>query len=181
VLLADLSLNQPDFRAGERTFQTLTQVAGRAGRGQAPGRVLIQTFHPGHYAVRLAQSQDFESFYQAEIKARERLRYPPFSRLANFRVAGLDPALVRETARDLGGLARRKALAKNFHGRVSVLGPAPAPIARVRGKTRWMMMVKADTPPLMSAFSETVFSALAKRDHDRGVKIEIDRDPASLM
>ncbi len=181
VLLADVSLNVPDFRAGERTFQMLTQVAGRAGRGSAPGRVIIQTFQPDHYAVRLAVQNDFEAFYQEEMNARQALWYPPFARLANLRLSGLRDEAVKKAATQAGAAARARARSKNFRDRVRILGPARAPIARIKGKSRWMMMIKTDTHETMSAFCESLLKSLGDKSVPSSVRIEIDRDPVFLL
>jgi primosomal protein N' (replication factor Y) len=181
VLLADMSLNVPDFRSGERTFQMLTQVAGRAGRGTAPGRVIIQTFNPEHYAVKLARGQDFEAFYEQEWKVRKALWYPPFARLANFRFSGLKADKVRQAASFIGAVARRKAQTKTYQGRVRILGPAQAPIGRIKGKSRWMMMVKSDSHETMTSFLEAVSPALRDQHVPRSVRVEIDRDPVFLL
>ncbi|HUT55505.1 MAG TPA: primosomal protein N' [bacterium] len=181
VLLADVSLNVPDFRAGERTFQMLTQVAGRAGRGAAPGRVIIQTFQPDHYAIRLAVHNDFETFYEEELKMREALWYPPFARLANLRISGLQDEAVKKAATLAGSAARGRARSKIFRDRVRILGPARAPIARIKGKSRWMMMIKADTPQIMSAFCETLSASLRDKSVPASVRVEIDRDPVFLL
>jgi primosomal protein N' (replication factor Y) len=181
VLLADISLNLPDFRAAERTFQMLTQVAGRAGRGDAPGRVIVQTFQPDHYAVRLAVDQDFDKFYERELESRKALFYPPIARLANVRMHGVSAEAVREAAAQMGRTARRRANTKAFRDRVKILGPAVAPIAKIRGRTRWMMIIKAESPQVMSGFLGSLRASLDKRKIARGVKIEIDRDPISLL
>jgi primosomal protein N' (replication factor Y) len=181
VLLADLSLELPDFRAAERTFQLLTQVAGRAGRGDAPGKVIVQTFRPEHYAVKLAVAQDFEGFYAEETRRREALKFPPFARLANLRLAGLDPAKVKEAAIKLGRAARRQARLKSFAGRVTILGPVPAPIGKLRGKYRYLMLVKAETPTEMSAFLAELSAAAGDKAALGPVELEIDRDPVNMM
>lgn len=181
VVLADLTLNMPDFRSSERTFQMLTQVAGRAGRGKRPGRVIIQTFQPENYSVRLAVAQDYPGFYAEEAAVRRALFYPPFSRLANFRLQGLDREAVRKASSLLAGKAKRKAVTRAFKDKVRVLGPAPAPIARIRGKHRWMFLVKAVSPAVLTAFCEALQAALGKSDLPPSVSMEIDRDPASMM
>jgi len=89
VISADTSLNMPDFRAAEKTFQLITQVAGRSGRGDAPGKVIIQTFNPQNYALKHAQDHDYKAFYEEEIELRKALRYPPFSRIINLRMSSI--------------------------------------------------------------------------------------------
>ena len=181
VLLADISMNLPEFRASERTFQMLTQVAGRAGRGQSPGRVIVQTFQPENTALMLAVEQDFDAFYDDEAGRRQVLSYPPFSRLSNFRIQGMPAEEVKKAAKTLGAIAKRKANTRAFRDRVRILGPAPAPIGRIKGKTRWMMLVKADDHSTMSYFCETVMNAYDEKEKGPKVKVQIDRDPVFLM
>ena len=129
VVAADLSLFFPEYHAGERTFQLLSQVAGRAGRGEAPGKVLVQTFHPEHYLFQLVQSQDFVGFYEREIEIRRRLGYPPFTRLALARLDGpFEAAVAREAQRLAAALKREVERDGQLRSRVQVLGPAPGGI-----------------------------------------------------
>ena len=141
VVAADAGLGLPDYRAAERAFQLLTQVAGRAGRGTAPGRVVIQTLNPDHYAVRAAGRQDWAAFHAAEREMRRRFRYPPFVRLTRLTVAD------RSTER---AEAAARSLAAAFEGaagpEVEVLGPAPAPRSGAGGFARWQLLLKADPP-----------------------------------
>src|SRR5438128_79188 len=127
VLLADLSLNVPDFRAAERTFQLLVQVAGRAGRGDAPVRVVVQTFRPEHPSVAAAAHHDYAGFMARELDRRRTLGYPPFARLVNLRLDGPDGAAVERAARELAGRMRRRARDLGL-GEGSVVGPAPPPL-----------------------------------------------------
>jgi primosomal protein N' (replication factor Y) len=175
VVNADLGLHLPDFRAAERTFQLLTQVAGRAGRGALPGRVIVQTWSPEHYAVRPATSHDYESFYAEERSQRERLGYPPFGRLALIRVAAAEETLARAAADDLAAAARADAAASG----PEVLGPAPAPIARLRGQYRFQLLLK-------HAKRETLREAgarlLARMDRlPSGVRSSIDLHPLDML
>jgi len=179
VLLADLALDLPDFRAAERTFQLLTQVAGRAGRGEAPGRVIIQTFRPDHYAIRHALNQDFDGFYNEEASRRERLHYPPFGRLANLRFAGLDADRVKNAAKQITGVAKRLTRRKEF-AECRVLGPGPAPLARIRGKWRWMALVQAPAPQVMTDFLRPVLAAVAEAQLGP-VDFFLDRDPLGML
>src|SRR5262249_21155318 len=126
----------PDFRAGERTFQLLTQVAGRAGRGDRAGRVIFQTWAPEHHAVACARTHDYGAFYAAELAARGELGYPPHGRLIAIRLDGTDEGDVRAVAAELAARAARCA------GPVAVLGPAEAPLARLRGRVRWHLWAK---------------------------------------
>ena len=181
VLLADLSLNFPDFRAGERTFQLLTQVAGRAGRGERPGRVIVQTFNPEHYSIRLAVSQDYEHFYQEEMKLRQALAWPPYQRLANFRISAPSPERAADAASELRRLAKTKARRKEYRESIGLLGPVRAPLSRLRGKSRWQMLVRAVSPSLLGGFCGEVFEEMRKKFATGKVVIALDRDPVDLL
>src|SRR5208282_3255853 len=139
VVLADLALNMPDFRSAERTFQLLTQVAGRAGRGERAGRVIIQTFAPHHYSIRAARDQDYARFIRRELDLRRELEYPPFARLAMVRIEGAEPRLLASIAEAVAKSLGRETSPEELR----VLGPAPAPIERIKQRYRWQVMVKA--------------------------------------
>jgi primosomal protein N' (replication factor Y) len=141
VIAADASLNFPDFRAAERTFQLLTQVAGRAGRGERPGRVLVQAFETGHYAITTALRHDYESFAARELAARRELGYPPFSHLVLMRFEGEDEADTVRCAKQQAENVRTRASQEGLG--VSVLGPAPAPLARLKGLWRFQVLLKS--------------------------------------
>jgi primosomal protein N' (replication factor Y) len=179
VLLADLSLNVPDFRAAERTFQLLVQVAGRAGRGAAPGRVLVQTFRPGHPSIEAAARHDHAAFMVGELERRRALGYPPFTRLVNLRLDGREPAAVERAARELAARSRRRSRELGLEDE-AVLGPAPAALARVRGRWRWQVLLRgADVPKLRAL-------ARAARGHAPAlgrahVRLTIDVDPYSML
>ncbi len=181
VLLADLGLNQPDFRAGERTFQILTQVAGRAGRGEKPGRVIIQTFNPDNPAIKLALTQDYEKFYSSEIIARQELSFPPFQRLVNFRISAQSKDNAASAARALSAAARATARRKNFAGRIRLLGPAPSPLSRLRGKSRFQMLAGAESVILLGDYCREVYAAFTKKKIPGRVRLDLDRDPQSLL
>jgi primosomal protein N' (replication factor Y) len=141
VVLADLALNLPDFRSAERTFQLLTQVAGRAGRGERPGKVLIQTYAPQHYGIRAARDQDYARFIRRELDLRRELMYPPYARLALVRIEGAEPNRVEEIASHAAASLSRSAKAGT--DTIRVLGPAPAPIERIKQRYRWQVMLKS--------------------------------------
>ena len=130
VVSVDAGLALPDFRSAERTFQLLTQVAGRAGRGDRPGKVLIQTYHPNHYALEHASAQDYEGFYEEEIRYRQNHSYPPFVALASVLVHGPDLGKVRNDALEI----RKQLDLANNDRSARILGPAPAPLSRLKGK-----------------------------------------------
>ena len=147
VVLADQSLAFPDFRASERTFQLLAQVAGRAGRADRPGKVVLQTFQPEHPAVRLAAQHDYERFYAEEIKSRKEVGYPPFSRLVSVRVHAGAEAEARRATQALADTAHRHVAVRE--GAVQVLGPAPAPLSRLRGRYHYRLLLKSPDRKLL--------------------------------
>src|SRR5438132_416002 len=176
VVSVDAGLALPDFRAAERTFQLITQVAGRAGRGNLPGRVLIQTYHPHHYALRHACAQDYRGFYDEEIRHRRNHGYPPFVALALLLVHHKDPARARTTAQEL-----RSALVEaNRDHSCRILGPAPAPLARLRGDYRIQLLVKFRSRKQMRGVIDAAMKSMEGSGNDlRSVTLEID--PASMM
>jgi len=177
VILADQALAFPDFRAHERTFQLLTQVAGRAGRGGRPGRVLFQTFQAEHPAIAFARGHDYLGFCGWELRVRQELLFPPFSRLAAVRVDAGDEDVARRAAGMLAELARRHPLVQRDV--VQVLGPAPAPIERLRGRYRFRFILRARERGAL----RKVASMLAKRLDD-GVapaRASLDIDPYSML
>nr|HMR04341.1 primosomal protein N' [Polyangiaceae bacterium] len=162
----------PDFRAAERTFQLLVQVAGRAGRGDRPGTVLIQTYQPEHPAVVLAARHDVTAFLDREIEARRELRYPPFSRLALVRVDAVDEREAERAAAFLADIAARACKHE-----ADILGPAPAPLIRLRNRFRYRFMVRsASRAPLRAALL-----AVARAPDNRRVRVAIDVDPMSML
>jgi primosomal protein N' (replication factor Y) len=176
VVSVDAGLALPDFRSAERTFQLITQVAGRAGRGSLAGRVLIQTYHPNHYALKHACAQDYAGFYQEEIRYRKSLNYPPFVALASLLVHGEDFTRAQECAAEI-----RKALDEaNTDRACRILGPAPAPLARLRGEHRIQLLIKARSRPRLREVIDMALAGAAARDVDlRSVNLEID--PINLM
>jgi primosomal protein N' (replication factor Y) len=141
VVNADTSLNLPDFRAGERTFQLLSQVAGRAGRGPSAGRVIIQTFSPDNYAVRAAARHDYPSFYEQEINFRKELNNPPFSQLARLVFAHTNDAICQREAEKMKNVLAEEIEVRG-EGGIGIIGPAPAFIHRLRGRFRWQIMLR---------------------------------------
>ena len=144
VIAADLSLFFPEYHAGERTFQLLSQVAGRAGRGAAKGTVLIQTYQPDHYVFQTVQSQDYDSFFKQEMESRRQLGYPPFTRLALVRLSGpLEAPVAREARRLAAILENLRTGDADLRSRVRILGPAPAGLTRLQGRFRWQILIKS--------------------------------------
>ena len=181
VIAADLSLGFPDFRAGERTFQTLTQVAGRSGRGQRGGRVIIQTYNPDHYAIRTATEHDYLSFFNNENSLRSQLGYPPFSHLACLRLKGNSQARTADAA---------KRLTREIHGilagwprngkDIQVLGPAEAPISRLNGKHRWQVLIKSKSSSLLTHLLRHIEDISGKTLQQSGVNLILDVDPYQM-
>lgn len=179
VPLADVSLFQPDFRAAERAFAVLTQVAGRAGRGEKPGTVYIQTYVPHHYAIGFARTHDYRGFYDKEIRVRQVLRFPPHYRLIGVLAVGPDAESTAEKMKEFANLLRNVA----FRARdaVTVLGPVPAAVAKIKDQWRWRLILRGTEPSLMR---QILRDALARyRDlpgHSR-VQMLVDVDPQDLL
>ncbi len=176
VISVDIGLGLPDMRSAERTFQLITQVAGRSGRGEKRGKVLIQTYYPEHYALRHAREQDYEGFYNEEIKFRERLAYPPFVVLASILIKHRDLAYASRHA----NILRRSLDGANTARHVRVLGPAPASISRLKNEYRLQIILKGAS---RRSLRETLDIALADAEANgcdlRSIFVEID--PVNLM
>ncbi|MBC8207945.1 MAG: primosomal protein N' [Desulfobulbaceae bacterium] len=178
VIWADGGLCMPDFRGGERTYQLLSQVAGRAGRGDVAGRVMVQTYRPDHYAVELARQHDYETFFEREIALRSSPCFPPLVRLVNLQISGGRDPQVRQAAQDLAAFCRN--IMKELGLQLELLGPAPAPLERLRDRYRWQLLVKSkscgDLQRLCGRITE------ARNDLSRGdLAIVIDVDPENLL
>jgi primosomal protein N' (replication factor Y) len=174
VISADVGLGLADFRASERTFQLLTQVAGRAGRGAQPGEALIQTLYPDHYSIRLACDQNYRAFYAREVKFREAMRYPPAVALVNVVVRASTFAGALDAASDL--VQRLRRMTAPGPG-TRVLGPAPAPIGRLRGEYRAQLLIKGNSRRRMR---EALQAALGERP-DLQRRVVVDVDPISVL
>jgi primosomal protein N' (replication factor Y) (superfamily II helicase) len=177
VVLADLGLNLPDFRSAERTFQLLTQVAGRAGRGERAGKVVIQTFSPHHYSIRAARDQDYGRFMKRELDLRRELEYPPYARLAMVRIEGEEP-------RPLASIA--EAVAKSLgrdttSAELRVLGPAPAPIERIKRRYRWQVLVKSRQLRTMRTALTRMRAEVGPSAERQHVSLVIDIDPVRML
>ncbi len=173
IVSADTSLNIPDFRASERTFQIITQVSGRGGRGDVPGRVIIQTLNPEQYAITYAKDHNYLGFYNEEIATRRALSYPPFSRMVKFRISSTKESRVKEGAALLGEVARK--MTKDYT--IDVLGPAEAPIAKIKGRYRWQMLLRGNDVKKLHALSGKILEQAGKSDAD----IRLDVDPLNFM
>jgi primosomal protein N' (replication factor Y) len=175
VISADTSLNMPDFCAGERTFQQLTQVAGRGGRGSTPGRVIIQTFNPQHYALKHVRNHDYKYFYAEEIEFRKEFKYPPFGRLINLRLSATKKEILCDQAQQMGKMAKR--LSAQSGNDVEIIGPAESPVAKIKGRYRWQMLLKSGNAKALHRIARELVHAAGKST----VKITVDVDPENFM
>jgi primosomal protein N' (replication factor Y) len=179
ALLADMSLNMPDFRAAERTFQLLSQVAGRSGRGEVPGRVIVQTYAPEHYTMRHLLEHDYRAFFEKEIEFRRALNYPPFGRLVSLRVDGPKSDEVETKAKTLAqGLRAQLTRSEKWREQIEVMGPAPAPIPKLRNRYRWQLLLKGTQSGVLLQFAG---HARALLPHSRSTRLHIDVDPYSML
>jgi primosomal protein N' (replication factor Y) len=173
LIQADLALNLPDFRSGERTFQLITQMAGRAGRGDNPGLVIVQTYTPYHFALQAAQKHDFLEFYEAEMPSREALDFPPFSRLLMIHFRGTEEAQVSATAEKFAA-----DLQPLLDTSVQVIGPMPAPLAKINKYFRYQLLLRGHH---IRKMTDCVRRTLLNTKRDRKVSIYLDVDPRSLL
>jgi primosomal protein N' (replication factor Y) (superfamily II helicase) len=174
VVSADVGLGMPDFRAAERTFQLLTQVAGRAGRGSVSGMVLVQTVNPDHYAVRMAAAHDYQAFYEKELAFRRALHYPPFSAMANVLVRGEQKEAAMRMSSELAILLTPPP------EKLRIMGPAEAPVPRLKNEYRYQFLIKAASRKALNELLQQI--RCFARDHKWGATaLVIDVDPLSLM
>jgi len=174
VVSADMGLGMPDFRAAERTFQLLTQVAGRAGRGSVPGIVLIQTINPDHYAVRMAAAQDYQAFYEKELNFRRMMHYPPFSAMANLLVRSEKKEMAMRMSSELGHLLTPPP------EKLRVMGPAEAPVPRLKNEYRYQFLIKAASRKSLNELLQRARTYAI--EHKWGpTALVIDVDPLTLM
>ncbi|OPY57198.1 MAG: Primosomal protein N' [Pelotomaculum sp. PtaU1.Bin035] len=179
VINADTTLHMPDFRAAERTFQLLTQVAGRSGRGSLPGEALIQTYCPEHYSITAAAAHDCNKFYQNEMPVRRSLGYPPFGHLARLLLTHEDEETVKK------GAALVKELLNNLlpgeKKSVSILGPAPAPLGKIKDRFRWQLVLKAYNRNLLRDIIKEGLSVLEKNHSSFKPAINVDINPQGML
>jgi primosomal protein N' (replication factor Y) (superfamily II helicase) len=179
VIDADIGINLPDFRASERSFQLLSQVAGRAGRGPKGGEVFIQTRVPTHHAVRCAVTHDYHGFIAEELPARESPPYPPTLRLANILVSGLDEAAVAQFATAVTEWLIKADL--TFGLGVTVLGPAPSPLERIKNRWRWHVVIKSSTPAPLTRLLRGLLTGVEVPSNAHDLRLVADRDPVTLL
>ena len=175
IIMADIGLNMPDFRATERIFSLLMQLAGRPGRSGGESRVIIQTFNDEHMIFNYLKKQDYFGFYKEELKLRKLMNYPPFSRLARLVIRGKDEAKVQENAEDLAGALKGNHSKNNSH--ISVFGPSPAPLSKIGGNYRYHIVLKGrKLSELTSFIKDTLLGFKAK-----SVYVEVDIDPVDML
>jgi primosomal protein N' (replication factor Y) len=176
IVLADIGLSLPDFRAGERLYGLLSQVAGRSGRGEDHGKVLVQTFNPNHYAVLAAQKHDYAEFYSKELDARRELSYPPFSRLIRVVFESKSREGAGETAAAFADSIRRSS-----GGDADVLGPAPAVIDRVRGSWRYQVLIRGKALGRVKKSARAMLEQGGRLCSTKGVRVMVDVDPSAML
>jgi primosomal protein N' (replication factor Y) len=182
VINADTALQIADFRAGETAVQLLMQVAGRAGRGEKPGRVIVQTYNPSHYTIESVLNADYQGFCRKELQSREKLQYPPFTRLLRFLVTSTQEELARQAAFKLAALCRETAAGFRPQGRyLAILGPSPAPLVKLKNRFRWHVYVKAWTNGDLQEFTEAVIEQSSTHSNFRRVQLAVDRDPTAAL
>lgn len=176
VINADTSLSVPDFRAAEQTFQLLTQVAGRAGRGDRPGLVVVQTYRPKHYAIQAAATHDYDTFYRREIVERQAAGYPPLRRMANLAIECEDPLLAEKAMAALHRLVREQIVAQDL-GNIEILGPSPAAVYRVKKRYRWNLGLLAKRAKPLNTLARATREVFTKSAGFAKVELKIDLDP----
>jgi primosomal protein N' (replication factor Y) len=177
VISADTSLNIPDFRSAERTFQLLTQVSGRGGRGASPGRVIVQTFNPRHYAITRAREHDYMGFYEDELALRSALAYPPFARIVNIHLSSLKRDKGMEGLEKLKQIIRDSLTISKLKGKVEIIGPAESPIAKIKGRYRWQLLLKGEDTRAVHDLANDILSKASVT----GLDVKVDVDPLNFM
>jgi primosomal protein N' (replication factor Y) len=182
VICADLSLSLPDFRSGERTFQLLAQVAGRAGRGERPGRVILQTFNPDNFHIQAACRQDFEAFYDTEIGFRKDLGYPPVTRMIQLRLSGRDPKRTHLAAERIAELCRslKKEQPGSFAA-LDILGPVEAALGRINRDYRWQILLKSLDGRALHRFAERLIVENPRLLGAKATRVVVDVDPVFML
>ncbi len=179
VISADQSLHFPDFRAAERTFQLLSQVSGRAGRSHLPGRVILQTYTPGHFSLQYAIQGDFQGFFEHEIAFRKSLKYPPFIRLAQVLISGRDPKRAEAHAKELG--KNMQGVRQNGFMDINILGPVEAFLPKLEKRYRWQVLLKSAVAGRIQAYLRRMLREHPGLFTSRQVHVAIDVDPGAMM
>jgi len=181
IICADLSLNFPDFRSGELTYQLLAQVSGRAGRGESPGHVILQTYNPHHFIIQTAKKQNYEDFFNYEIQFRKNLNYPPHARLIQLTIAGADAEHTATYAGHVGQYCQKvKATSQAFTHAIEVLGPVIAPVSRLANRFRWHILLKSRYIKALHQYLYYVKQAVDTHLNDKSIQLYIDVDPVVM-
>lgn len=182
IICADLSMNFPDFRSGETAFQLIAQVSGRAGRGDIPGVVMLQTYNPNHFTILAAKTQDYQQFYNTEIKLRQALNYPPFSRIALIRLSGKDQKMTKDFAINLGSSCHsiRKELS-SYSKMIEIHGPVECFVSKIEDRYRWQILIKAKHSDILHELLKRIRHKNSSLFRQRSVQVIIDIDPIFLM
>lgn len=181
VITADTALNLPDFRSAEKTFQLLTQVAGRAGRGDIPGEVVIQTYNPEHYSIMNARHHDYRSFFAEEIKVREAMEYPPYSSLIRILIYGMEENSVIRGAEVLSHELNRLVNIHDMGLEQPILGPAPAALSKLRNRFRWQICIKGKQGPKVRQIVKMAIENIEATPWFSNLGVSIDVDPISIL
>lgn len=180
VVDADISLHLPDFRSCERTFQLLTQVAGRAGRAAKPGKVMIQSYQPDHPSLLFSKEHNIHGFLENEKNNRKELRYPPFTRIANIKLQGNSEDKIGMAANECLVILKKQIQKLDLGKNISILGPAPAPLYKIRGKYRWQILIKASTPACLSRLLSSSLSIISD-SLPAACRVAVDVDPINML
>jgi primosomal protein N' (replication factor Y) len=176
VITADTSINLPDFRSAEKTFQMIAQVAGRSGRGSKVGKVIVQTYTPEHYSIKFAQVHDYVGFYREEIKLRRELAYPPFSCLANIIISGFDENRVIKEAHAIGAYLDTE---MKMYQDIEKLGPSTAPLSKIKSKHRWQIILKGSSELELRELLKKL--TLSKFTDIVGISLSVDINPNNML
>ncbi|MCK4225136.1 MAG: primosomal protein N' [candidate division Zixibacteria bacterium] len=180
VISADTGLDLPDFRSKERTFQLLTQVAGRAGRGTLEGEVIVQTYYPEDWTIKLAASHDFEEFYLKELEQRRELGYPPFNHLILVVFSGKSLRKVTSCAQNFSSTLKRR-IKSGRQKRAEILGPAPAPLSKIKNQYRWQLLIKTKSINSISSLIRKILEGEKNAKKKEAVRITVNVDPMDML
>lgn len=184
VIAADTTLNLPDFRASERTFQLITQVAGRAGRGEFEGKVIVQTYNPDHYSIQCAQDYDYESFYNKEIMLREEFKYPPFINIISIVMYGEDNRLVEMKSKEVYNVLVNKIKNNKLYNVLDdIIGPYPAPLEKIKNNYRYQILIKCEDEQLDELREIVKWVCILNKDKIdfNNIKFSIDINPNTIL
>lgn len=176
IMAADMALNLPDYTSSEKTFQLITQVSGRAGRGEKSGRVVIQTYNPDHYSIIAGKEQNYHKFYQQELQIRKLMEYPPYSCLVRILITGIKEEVVKENC-----LIMAQFLNQRYRGHFEILGPAPAPIEKIKNRYRWQIILKGQDLDILKEGAQEGIKNIEDFQENKELRIIIDIEPQSIL